>query len=53
MLRASQQNTWKRTFAAVEKMMSKQRIAASARREVSRRGIPHINEETISKAKAS
>ena len=31
MLRASQQNTSKRTFAAVEKMMSKPRMAASAR----------------------
>jgi two-component system, chemotaxis family, protein-glutamate methylesterase/glutaminase len=31
MLRASQQNTWKRTVADVEKEMSKPRIAASAR----------------------
>jgi len=31
MLRASQQNTSKRTFAAVEKMMSKPRMAASTR----------------------
>lgn len=34
MLRASQQNSWKRRVAMVDKMMSKPRMAASSRREM-------------------
>jgi two-component system chemotaxis response regulator CheB len=51
MLRASQQNTWKRTFATVNKMMSKPRVAASARQEISRQRILYSNGVNTNKAK--